>query len=178
MKRLITLLDIQKVRPLPQGLPKERIEPFIDESQLIDLQIVLGDALFSDFMAKFDNSGDSMFSNYQKLLNGDTYIPTGYTTSIIYPGVKPMLCYFTLARFYENNQVNITRYGVVTKAGEFSEPVSPQGVANSISALRSMGVAHQEKVRKYLRDKSTTFPLFAYGNKSELNSSGVKFFDL
>jgi hypothetical protein len=177
-KKLITTADIVKYRPLSKDIPKDRLEPFITEAQSIDLQSVLGDALYYDFMSKYDVSGDPKYTVYQKLLVGGTYTPPGYTGLIEFEGIKPMLVYYALARFYENNQLNATRYGIVSKLNEFSEPVSQASLTAAISAVRSMGMAYQEKVRRFLNENPTDYPLFTSGRKEDLQQSGVKFFDV
>lgn len=173
-KRLFTVEDIARYRPLSKSIPKERIDPYIEEVQLIELQNVLGDALFYDLMLKFDTSGDPMYSKYQDLLNGVVYVVN--SVSIQCGGLVPMLCYYTLARFFRNNPINITRYGLVTKNTEESTPVEQPAVEAAIGELKSIGINYQNRVIEFLKAKATDYPLYQYNTKELINKTGVKFF--
>lgn len=175
-KLIITIDDIARFRPMSKLIPNERITPFIRESQVQDLLPVLGDTLFYDFVNKFDNPSDGSYSIYQDLLQGKIYTPSGYASSVIYSGIIPMLSYFTLARYYQNAQVNATSYGVVQKNTEYSTSISNQSVQNSADYLRSLGISFQDGVIKFLSDNQTIYPLYQTGKKSVQNDIGVKFF--
>ena len=60
MKLLLTIDDIAKYRPASEGIPVERINPYIQEAQEIDLCTVIGQVLYADFLAKFDQTGDHL----------------------------------------------------------------------------------------------------------------------
>jgi hypothetical protein len=178
-KLLISADVIARYRPLSKGIPASRMEPYIREAQYNDLRPILGDPLFLDFMKKFDASGDPMYADYQKLLLGDEYTPPGDTATIEYPGIVPMLAYYTLARFVEGNRMNVTTYGVVQKVTEQSEPMGEKLLDGAIASFRSNGYGFEQALVKYLRDKGTSvYPLYRGAMTESLNTSGVKFFDL
>src|ERR1043166_4766815 len=93
---LISQDDIQKYHTIGE-IPKGRIDPLIIRAQELDLKPVLNESLYYDFMTKYNSSGDPMYSYYQNLLNGTTYTYSGQT--IQFPGIKPMLCAYMMARF-------------------------------------------------------------------------------
>jgi len=174
MKNIISLEDIQKHRPVAD-MDLDRILPHIIESQLLDLKPVLGDALFADFIQNFDVSGHSQYTNHQLLLNGVTYTSNGKI--IIYSGIIPMMCYYSLSRIVTNNAVNITPYGNTFKKNEFSDPLDTNAFLAIKSELQSIGYAYQLQVVKYLQDNLSSFPLFE--QVSDLKSGGTpKFFDI
>jgi hypothetical protein len=177
-KTLITIDDISRYRPVSKLIPTERIQPFIRESQVQDLLPVLGDTLYYDLLDKFDNTGSAMFTKYQELLGGKLYTPPGYSTSIIFAGIIPMLSYFSLARYYQNSQVSATSYGLVQKNSEYATPMTSQGVQGSVEYLRSLGISYQESLVKFLIDNNTDYPLFSTGVKGIQNDIGVKFFSV
>ena len=177
-KTFITIEDICRYRPVSKLIPVERMQPFIRESQVQDLLPVLGDTLYYDFLDKFDNTASAMYTKYQDLLGGKLYTPSGYSTSIIYSGVIPMLAYFSLARYYQNSQVNATAYGLVQKNTEYGTQISNQGVQTSVEYLRSLGISFQEGVVRFLSNNNTDYPLFSTGVKGEQNDLGVKFFSV
>ena len=173
MKLLISLTDLQNLRPL--DLVQSRVEPYIQEAQVHDLRPVLGDELYRDFLSKFDQTGDPMYTAYQELLNGKDYTVNGYT--ITYYGVIPMLAYFTLARIVQNNHFNITRYGAMQKLNAQSEPIS-QGLINAqVTELRSLAINYQEMVVDFLKNNNTTYPLYLM-EREVVNTSGLRFFDI
>jgi len=177
-KILITVEDVAKFRPTSKGIPIERLAPFIKEAQVLDLADVLGDTLFTDFMSKFNVTADSMYQPYQDLLNGKNYTPAGMTSPIEFDGLRPMLVYYSLARFYENNQFNATSFGMVKKNNEFSEPMTAQEIQSAADYMRSAAIVYERRVKKFLNDNVSTYPLFATSNKQENSSLGVKFFDV
>lgn len=176
MKRLINVDDITKYRPASKAIPLERLDPFISEAQEIDLMQVLGESLHYDFMSKFD-TGVAESTKYQELLNGKVYTPPGQQP-IEFNGLKPMLVYFTLARFYQNNPINVTRFGLTQKVNEESTPLDARSLSVAVDEVRSIGINYQTRVVKFLSDNATTYPLFGYSKKEILNTGGVKFFDI
>src|SRR5690349_3547506 len=162
---IITLNDIKTLRPTAE-LDGLRWEPFCTESQDQDLRPILGDGLYYDFMTKFYSTGDPMYSSYQNLLNGVAYTPNGQ--SVYFDGLKPMIGYFTLARLIQNNQLNITRYGVVTKVVAQSQPVDPQMIRQVVNEMRSNAMTYKNQVDTYLLQNQTTFTLYI-GSNANIN---------
>lgn len=157
---LITPAQIKAYRPTAD-LDDARVTPFILEAQQNDLRPVLNDVLYYDLMKKFTESADVMYTNYQNLINGVDYDYNGST--IHFSGIKPMLAYYTLARFIVNNPVNITRFGVVQKVNPQSEPLSA-GVINSVvNDLRSTAMNYQNELVKFLETKSSVYTLYQTG---------------
>ena len=175
-KLLISIQNIADFRPLSKDIPQDRITPYIMEAQRFDLKKLLGDALYVDFLAKFDASGDPQYNNYQALLNGGSY--TYGTLTLENPGLIGYLAYSTLVRFYNNNQINATKYGLVSKNnGDQSQPLDFKAIAVAVAELRSNALAFQADIVKYLSANGTLFPLFNYADGSALGQTGVKFFD-
>jgi len=167
-KRLIiTLQHIKELRPTAE-LDGQRWEPFAVEAQDQDLRPVLGDGLFYDFMTKFHNTGDAMYSAYQNLINGTSYTYAGQT--IYFDGLKPMMVYYTLARLVQNNAVNITRFGVVTKVVNQSQPVDAQVLRQVVNELRSSAQTYKNQVDLFLGQNQTTYPLYQ-GSNQNINTS-------
>lgn len=175
LKQLITIDNIMEFRPIAEAIPQGRILPYIAEAQLHDLRPLLGDALYLDFMNRYDNNADSKYTVYQELLNGKDYSYGGQTLN--YPGLIPFLVYFTLARFYVNNPINVTRFGITQKKDQDSDPVDPRVLTNAVAELRSIGLAYQADIVKFLTTNGTSYPLYNYQDGSALGQTGVKFFD-
>ncbi len=167
MPNLITIQDIQEVRPLAQLDPK-RVDPYISEAQENDLRPILGDALFYDFVTNYENT------KYRTLLNGSTYTKNGY--SVFFPGVKPMLCYFSLARITQNNVINLTSYGAVQKRVEGSEPIDQRILGSLVTELRDVANSYQTRVIDFLENDPTTYPLFNVSSNKDEKEFGLNFF--
>lgn len=164
---IITLADLKKLRPLAE-LDGVRWEQFAVEAQDQELRPILGDGLYYDFMTKFYSTGDAMYSAYQNLLNGTTYTYNGQT--IYYDGHVPMVAYFALAKLVQNNPVNITRFGVVTKTTGQSSPTDPQVIRQVVNELKSCAVTYKNQVDQFLLNNQTTYPLYI-GSTSAISNS-------
>lgn len=167
MPNLITIQDIQEVRPLAQLDPK-RVDPYITEAQENDLRPILGNALFYDFITNYTDS------KYRTLLNGSTYTKDGY--SIFFPGVKPMLCYFALARITQNNTINLTSYGAVQKTVQGSEAVDARILGALVTELKDVANSYQTRVVEFLENDQTTYPLFNVSSNKDEKEFGLNFF--
>lgn len=172
-KYLITVSNIKAVRPLSEGIPQERIDPFILEAQFHDIKPILGDVMYNDFMLNFDNV-DAAYDKYRDLLNGKTY--TYETRDYRFEGLVPAVVYFSLARFYTEQPINIVRFGLVQKTNDQSQPVSQQTITNAISSLRSMAVNYQNDAIKLIERNISDFPLYGESCNKPLSSSGINFF--
>lgn len=154
---IITIKDLKDLRPLAE-LDGARWEQFAVESQDQDLRPILGDALYYDFMTKWFLTADPMYTAYQELLNGKVYTLNGQ--SVYFDGLRPMVGYFTLARLVQNNPINITRYGVVTKIVPQSQNVEATLLRQVISELRSNAITYKNQVDLFLCENQTTYALF------------------
>jgi hypothetical protein len=173
-KPLITIDDIKAFRPVAE-IPQARLDPYILESQQQELRPLMNDALYTDFMTKFDNSVDPMYPNYQTLLKGTTYIYAGQT--IEFPGIKAIIVYYALARFIQSSPININTYGIVQKKVSESDPISPEDRRIEATNLRAQALSYADQLKKFLYINIATYPLygFKYSNQ-EVNRTGFPFF--
>lgn len=174
-KYLITLADINKFRPTAE-LDDDRLAPYIIEAQNIDLLQVLGEPFLYDLLLKFDDSGATEYNQYQKLLEGETY--TVGTDTLYFEGIKPIVCYFTLAKFIVGNPINITRFGFKVEADARVGGYDTTLVKRFSDELKSAGVTYQNKATKYLQAKATTYPLYKRKEFSDRARTGFNFFKL
>jgi hypothetical protein len=171
-KLLITQDDIKIYRPTAE-LDEARISPFILEAQNIDLNPVLNNALFLDFLDKFDDTEGSDYSKYNELLFGKRWTYNGNTE--YFRGVRPMLAYFALSRFVINNPLNVTRFGIVKKVVSQSEVATPQEIKMLVSNLDSCAITYQNDVMRFLCNNTTTYPLYNSGGASEAAARTTSF---
>lgn len=173
-KALINLEDIKQYRPIAE-VPQARLDPYIFEAQQQDLRPLMNDALYTDFIAKYDVSTDPMYASYQTLLAGENYLYAGRT--IEYPGIRPILVYYALARFALNNPINLTSYGVTTKNNPMSTPLDQKSLDKVVTELRAIAFSYGVQFQKYAYIKIATYVLYGYKySQSEVNSGGIRFF--
>lgn len=175
MKLIITLQNMKEFRAFSEDIPEARILPYIQEAQQLDLKRLLGAPLYVDFLGKYDNSIDPMYSAYQDLLKGKNY--TYGQTTVEHPGLIGYLSYCALARFYGNNQINITKFGMVQKMGDQSQALDAAAIASAVSELRANALALQHEIIQYLYTNGTTYPLYNYQDGSAMGQTGARFFD-
>ncbi len=174
-KCIITREDIEQYQAIGQ-VPDGRIEPYITKSQELDLKSVLNEVLYYDFMSKFDILADPMYDAYQNLLNGVAYVYSGQTVD--FPGIKPMLCAFTLARFLPMNAVNITKFGVTKKLnGDRSEPVDQSQITYLVNGLKADGMAYQEQLVRFLENNTSTYTLYNTSRQESVNQGSIKVYN-
>lgn len=163
----ISLQDLKNLRPSAQ-IDGERWEQYAMEAQDQDLRPILGDGLYYDFMTKFFLTANAMYSAYQNLLNGVAYTLNGQT--VYFDGLKPMIGYFTLARFVMNNPIHITRFGIVNKVNTNSQNVDSVTLRQVVNELRSNALTYKNQVDTYLQENQTTYPLYI-GSNSGMKTS-------
>lgn len=173
-KLCFTIDNIREFRPIAKTITSERVTPYMKEAQQIDLKELLGDALYLDFMTKFDDSNQgATYTAYQELLKGKIYMYGG--RSIEHPGLIGFLAYSALAHFFANNQINATSFGIVQKDWEGSTPVDAATLRQTITELRSNALAFKADIEKFLSANSVTYPLYSPGDT--MPGNGPMFFD-
>lgn len=160
---LITQDDIKLYRPTAE-LDDARINPFILEAQISDLKPVLNAALYHELLKAFNDPGHAKHQKYVDLLHGKEYTSNGLV--IRFDGIKPMLCYYTLARFVVSNPVHITRFGIVAKTTQQSTPADPAAIRTVVNELRSTAIQYQSELIKFLCDNAADYPLYNQGGGS------------
>lgn len=170
---IISLEDIAFVMPISE-IDQERIDPYILDAQELDLRPVLNDALYADFMAKYNISTDPMYAAYQNLLKGTTWTLNGVTVQ--FGGVKPMLARYALARFIPINGLNLTRYGNHRKLNDKSEAVDQSSITYIVNNVRSAAIGYQNQVTAFLQNNTTTYPLYSRLPDKSVNKTGMSFF--
>lgn len=163
-KYLITQDDIKRFRPTAE-LDEARIQPHIREAQDLDLKPVLNNALYYDFLLKFDSEADVMYTKYQSLLKGKVW--TYNANQEQFSGITPMLSYYALARFIEANPFHVTRSGFVKKVVTQSETASAEEIRTMCNGLRSAAMSYQNDVVRFLENNNTDYPLYNTGGASE-----------
>lgn len=158
---LISLQDLKDLRPTAE-IDAVRWKPYVTEAQDQDLRPILGDGLYYQLMQT------PTATIYSELLNGKSYTYNGQT--VYFDGLKPMLGYFTLARLIQNNQINIVRFGVVSKVVNQSQNVDPQVLRQVVNEMRSNAMTYKNQVDTFLLNNQSTYTLYI-GSDTNINTS-------
>jgi len=155
---LIDLTYLKKFKPISENIDSlERLIPFIDEAERVDLRPFLGDALHYDMMANLTAQ------KYKDLLDGVVYTYCG--NPIRFDGLKPFIAYMGYARFIVKQQMNVTSFGVVHKKNEFSEPVPQKIVSEDQANARQVAAVYQTAAVQFLNEKHSVYPLWNCSTK-------------
>jgi len=133
------------------GRDNDSIEQYIQESQDLDLKDLVCREFFYDLIKNYQDSG------YQTLIHGGTYT-NKYGYEVEFKGIKPVLVYFSYARYIFRSHVQDTPFGVVQKTNEFSNPISSQEKRDIRDRYRTDAMSYWDEVKIYLDDQYENFP--------------------
>jgi hypothetical protein len=148
MRNIITIEDIKRYRPLTNNVAGGRIEPFITETQELDLRNLLGAELYDKVVE------DISPLNYPEL---DELI-------------VPVLAYRTYARLITHNRVTVTSNGVVNKTVEGSVQASTADVHAQVGLAKEAAVNYEERLVKFLNDNAKDYPEWKCGGSKTTGS--------
>ena len=106
--------EIARHREISKNVKEEKINPYIEDAQRLDLKPLLGEKLY--------NAIDKASADHTLLLDGGEYEYNGETYD--HPGLKKVLSIFTHARYVMFGSYTDTAFGFVEKASQDSRPVA------------------------------------------------------
>lgn len=153
MTSLITITDIQAIRPIGQvnSTTNDRINMYIKEAQAFDVADSIGLALLADVIANPSTAPNML------LVTGGTY--TVGTKVYECHGLKMAIAYYAYARIVKNNCVNVTAFGVTEKTTDNSEPASEAKVALVVREAIASGKAALQSCISLIKNVPTDYPL-------------------
>lgn len=169
MANLITYTDFAAYRDITVNISDvKRLDTYISEAQNFDLRPLLGEELYFDFI------NNLTVQKYIDLKNGKNYIPSDYTATFNFLGIKPVLVYFTYSRFLLNDNYRSTNAGFVQKVTEHSNPVDEKTIARLASQARASALSYWKDVLLFLYTYSDTYTLWGGNDKVDkiVGSSG------
>ena len=156
MIKLITYSDFANYRSISANVDStKRLDPYIEEAQMFDLKPVI-DCQDEEFLAE--------------IIEGQADTP--YKELIVY--IKPVLIYYTYARFLATHDVMATAHGIVHKITEDSEPISEKTRARLIAQAESSALAYQKIMTDFLSDNKLTYPNWKCASTSGRTQSGAR----
>jgi len=156
-------------------LDDSRIEPYIDESEQMNIKSQIGDALFIDLIEYVNADDKSLFPDYSTLLNGGTFEVVScnnQTHKRLFKGLIEALNYYVWSRIVKNNNYTVTRFGTSNKTDQYSNNADlKERLALEKDAL-SIADKYLSECIEYLGAYKHNFPLFRKGEiRNRLNIS-------
>jgi len=166
---LINKTIIKEYEEFSNNIKDERILICVKKAQDLDLKPFFGHAFYYDFIKQFNEDGtikDDADQKYKDLFEGAEYTDR-QGNFIMYEGLQPTLVYFTWARFIENDAVQYTSTGPVTKLHDNAEAVKVNDIVKLVQQQRSVANAHANEVEKFLWDHRDQFPLWRHDERNK-----------
>jgi len=166
---LINQTTFQQYEDISVNIKPGRIEVFVKKAQDLDLKPFLGYALYYELIKHCNTDGtiqDDAPQPYKDLLNGAEYLDK-FGHIVLYEGLRPVLAYFTFARFIETDAIHYTATGPIVKHHDNGTSVAPQDIVKLVQQQRSVANAYANDAEKFLWDNKADFPLWHYDEKNK-----------
>jgi hypothetical protein len=169
MPQLISATDFATYKELSVNIDDTtRINPYILQAQQFDLKLLVGEVFYKDILDNPTSTENAL------LLNEGSY--THQNKSYEFFGLKSALVYYAYARLLENQNINVTRFGVVFKNNaDVSERVDEKTLQRLIQQARGQARAYWDDCEVFLNRKSADYPLWnkAPTTKPRINISAI-----
>lgn len=137
-------------RIVSMHVDSDKIDIYIRESENIDIKPALGDALFIDL---HDHP-----EKYELLLEGGKYEDECGVHTLV--GLKSALAYYAYARLVKNGDGNVTRFGYVNKADEYSSRPDTKERVMAYNDAFSVADSYMKECLMYLSSHKEEYPLY------------------
>lgn len=169
---LISKTDFDKIRDISINIDDDRLDGFIHEAQTQEIKAFLGEPLYADVV---NNPASVGPPDYVKLLDGGDYTKQGETVK--FNGLRIVLVYYAWARLVKTNQMNVTRYGVVSKQeGEDSLDIIQAQIEQKVRDARALAVKYQGEVFDFLDENSSEYTLWDIGESDQPRKTSFNFY--
>lgn len=154
MPLLLSATDFAPYKELSSNLDDGvRLHPYIAQAQQFDLKPLIGELFYKNLVDNQDSTPHTL------LLAGGGYGFDGNTYE--FSGLKAVLVFFAYARFLENQNINITRFGVVYKNNsDVSERVDEKTLQRLINQAREQALAYWAECVMFLNRKRSSYPFW------------------
>lgn len=163
---LITKTEIAKYREISKSLRDEKINPYIDDAEFLDLRPMLGASLYHDLVA---NKADA---KYVELMEGGDYQYNGET--YYFPGLEKVLCLFAYARYVMFGSNTDTSFGFVQKSNQDSTPVPDITKKTIYTKDRQAAVEYFAEIAAFLSRNKDTYPKWRTGSCGRTGFGGFR----
>jgi hypothetical protein len=164
--KLLTSKEIiTTVRDLSANLATDRIDNYISESQTVEIRDFLGATLY----AALQNDYDDLLLTFGEARFTELWYGIEYD-GVIFNGLQNALNYWAYSRFINQQQTEVTRWGVQSLTGEESEDISNAQVRIKGRDAEQMALRYQNDAAKFLKARASIYPEY----KNNCDTSGKK----
>ena len=152
---LISRTDIALYREIARGVRQDKINPYIDDAEALDLKPLLGNSLFYDLVK------NAATQKYIDLLVPKEFDVNGITYKHV--GLKKILAIFSDARYKLFGSMTDTSFALVEKNYEGSTPVSQASKSSYYKLNQQIATQYFADVALFLDNNKTDYPLWKQG---------------
>lgn len=164
----ITKKEISKHREISRGVRDDKMNPFIEESQYLDLRPLLGDRLY--FALEAESKTDPKSVRFVELMEGGTYQHNENT--YFNPGVEKVLSIFSYSRYILLGSFTDTAFGFVQKSDQDSTPVGDAQKRNIHKMEQQSAARYFAEVSIFIGRNTDTYPEWKREGCGRSNNSG------
>ena len=152
---LITRIDIALYREIARGVREDKINPYIDDAEALDLKPLLGNSLFYDLVK------NAATQKYIDLLDAKEFDVNGVTYKHV--GLKKILAIFSDARYKLFGSMTDTSFALVEKNYEGSTPVSHTSKSSYYKLNQQIATQYFADVALFLDNNKDIYTLWKQG---------------
>ena len=153
MALLIDKIEIANHRQISTSVRDDKINPYIEDAELLDLRKMLGKALYNDI------SINPTKATNVELLNGKTWQDDA-GNSYQFVGLKKILSILAYARYIKFGSFTDTGFGYVQKSTQDSTPVPETSKRDNYTKERQTANEYFQDVKEFLDYSSDLYPLW------------------
>lgn len=155
---LIDKTDISNHREISKSVRDDKINPYIEDAEMLDLKPLLGNALYFDLVK---NSSDEKYVN---LLEPKEFVVEDITYKHV--GIKKVLSIFANARYVLFGSHTDTGFGLVQKSHQDSVHVSQSSKRDIYTKEQQTASQYFSDIAFYLNNNTETYTLWNQGCKN------------
>jgi hypothetical protein len=172
---IITAEDIRQVRPIANNvIDIKRIEPYINEAEILDVMPAIGIGLYERFTSdgfadEMENTGSVTVitdsgreilltdEQWKQFLDGGYYVCDdgccGPDKKRYSAGLRAAVSYLAYARMLPNQPIHVTAFGVVGKTAALSDPVDEKTLFRAANGAKQIGLEYVRQCVDHLHCK-------------------------
>lgn len=164
----ITKKEIAKHREISRGVRDDKINPFIEESQYLDIRPLLGDRLY--FALESESKTEPQSDRFTELMEEGNYEYNGNT--YFNPGLEKVLSIFSYSRYILLGSFTDTAFGFVQKSDQDSTPVGDAQRRNIHKMEQQSAARYFAEVSIFISRNMNTYPEWKREGCGSSNNSG------
>lgn len=150
MNNLLTPTQIQAFKDIGNKIDENKINPIIEQAQIVDLKATLGDRFYFDVLANKDNP------DYAPLFSGCTF--TYFDVNYYQDGLYSLLADYFMSKYVLQINTNYTPFGATQKLGQSSEVTDRNSLKDVSTQQMQLAGSRWEIIYLYLNANPVLFP--------------------